>query len=234
MSTADDPLGWLEEEEHSRSTLSRQAFQHQLDEVSRDLVEAAALVAAQVRPVTVAFLHADEQGAQEVIAGDAEVDRRCESLEESCFELLARQSPVAGDLRRVVAVLRSIADVQRSGDLLRHVAESLAWVHPPSMRPALRDLIERLGEASGEVFARAVQAWRDHDALAAVELQHLDDEVDLLQKSLLTELYLGGQTVEEAVSLALICRYYERVADHGVEMARQLTYVLTGDRPPPA
>lgn len=231
-SADNDPLEWLEAEDR-QPTLSRQAFQQQLDGVDRALVEVATLVARQVQPVTTAFLEADQAAADSAIAADAEVDRRCEELEEHCFELLARQSPVAGDLRRVVAVLRSIADVQRSGDLLSHVAESLAWVHPPSMPVGLRDMIERLGTVSGEVFSRAVEAWRTHDALAAVELQQLDDQVDLLQKSLLTELYLGGQTVEETVSLALICRYYERIADHGVEMARQLTYVLTGDRPPP-
>ena len=226
----DDPLQWLEADQQ-QPALSRQAFQQQLDNIDHRLVEAATLVAQQVQPVTTAFLEADERAAAAAIAADAEVDRRCEELEEHCFELLARQSPVAGDLRRVVAVLRSIADVQRSGDLLSHVAKSLAWVHPPSMSDRLRDMIRELGTVSGDVFAGAIQAWLAHDALAAVELQTLDDQVDLLQKSLLTELYLGGQTVEESVSLALICRYYERIADHGVEMARQLAYVLTGERP---
>ena len=233
MPPADDPLEWLEAEQH-QPTLSRQAFQQQLHAVDTRLVEVAALVSHLVQPVTTAFLEADEHAAQQAIAADAEIDRRCASLEEHCFELLARQSPVAGDLRRVVAVLRSTADVERAGDLLRHVAESLAWVHPPSMRDSLREMIGGLGRVSGEVFTGAVEAWRTHDALAAVELQRRDDEVDLLQKSLLTELYLGAQTVEEAVSLALICRYYERVADHGVEMARQVTYFLTGDRPAPS
>ena len=232
MSSPDDPLAWLEQHEH-QPPASRAAFSEQLDAIDRELVATALLVSDLIHPVTTAFLQADAHGAGRAIVVDTETDRRCVLLEERCFALLARQSPVAGDLRRVVAVLRSIADVQRSGDLLRHVAESLAWVHPPSMREELRELLTRLGYVSGQVFAGAVDAWRRHDALAAIELQHLDDEVDLLQKSLLTELYLGGQTVEEAVSLALICRYYERIADHGVEMARQVAYFLTGDRPEP-
>jgi phosphate transport system protein len=206
-------------------------FAQQLDAVESELLAVAAIVGELIGPVTRAFLEADAHGAGRAMTADVEVDRRCLRLEETCFELLARQSPVAGDLRRVVAVLRSIPDVQRSGDLLCHVAESLAWVHPPSMNPALSDMIGRLGEVSGQVFNGAVRAWQERDALAAVELQELDDQADLLQKSLLTELYLGEQTVEEAVSLALICRYYERIADHGVEMAEQLAYVLTGDRP---
>jgi phosphate transport system protein len=232
LSSADDPLRWLEQEDRGQ-TLSRQAFQQQLDAVDAKLVTVAGLVAERIHPVTIAFLEADAHAAGRAVTTDVEVDRLCVLLGEGCFQLLARQSPVAGDLRRVVAVLRSVADVQRSASLLRHVAESLAWVHPPSMNPTLRDLITRLGMVSGHVFAGSVEAWRRHDALAAVELQQLDDEVDLLQKSLLTELYLGGQTVEESVSLALICRYYERIADHGVEMARQVAYFLTGDRPAP-
>jgi phosphate transport system protein len=233
MSNADDPLEWLDVDAQ-RASASRQAFSEHLDALDRRLVDVATTVADLVLPVTTGFLEADTHAVQQAILTDADVDRQCQALEEECFALLARESPVAGDLRRVVAVLRSTADVERAGDLLRHVAESLAWVHPPSLRADLRHLIERMGSVSGRVFARAVQAWREQDALAAVELQRLDDEVDLLQKTLLTELYLGAQTVEEAVSLALICRYYERIADHGVEMGRQVAYVLTGDRPPPS
>ena len=233
MSSADDPLSWLDHEQQQAPT-SRLGFQQQLDALDAQLVAVATVVADLVVPVTLGFLDGDADAAGQVIARDVEVDRRCQALEEECFAVLARESPVAGDLRRVVAVLRGTSDVERSGDLLRHVAESLAWVHPPSMRSELRDLIGRLGRVSGEVFSRAVRAWKEHDALAAVELEELDNEVDLLQKSLLTELYLGGQTVEEAVSLALICRYYERIADHGVEMGHQVAYVLTGDRPAPS
>ncbi len=226
----EDPLEWLEAQRH-QPTLSRAAFSQQLQDCDDQLVAVGEIVARLVGPVTDAFLEADTASAQRAIAMDAEVDRRCLLLEESCFQLLARQSPVAGDLRRVVALLRCSEDVARSGDLLRHVAESLAWVHPPSMGPSLREMIARLGSVSGMVFTGAVNAWRAHDALAAVELQELDDDVDMLQKALLTELYLGEQTVEEAVSLALICRYYERIADHGVEMARQAAFFLTGDLP---
>lgn len=228
--TEPDPLYWLEAERREPGG-SRVIFQRQLADCDTQLVAVAEMVARSVAPVTEAFLEADAHAAADIIARDNEVDRRCRRLEEACFLLLAREAPVAGDLRRIVAVLRSVADVQRSGDLLRHVAESLAWVHPPSMSPDLREMIAQLGTVAGEVFGGAVEAWRSHDALAAVDLQRRDDQVDLLQKSLLTELYTGQQTVEEAVSLALICRYYERVADHGVEMARQVAYFLTGDRP---
>lgn len=225
-----DPLAWLEAERREPGG-SRVEFDEQLADLDRLLVAAGSLVAGRIEPVTAAFLQADTHAAAKAIAADVEVDRRCRDLEEGCYVLLARQSPVARDLRRVVAVLRSTADVQRSGNLLRHVAESLTWVHPPAMDEDMRDTIAQLGSTSAAIFSGAVDAWADHDALAANDLAKQDDQVDLLQKFLLTELYTGQQSVEESVSLALIARYYERIADHGVEMARQVAYFLTGERP---
>lgn len=224
-----DPLHWLEAERDSPGG-SRVEFRQQLRDCNTLLIELGQRVADQIIPVTEAFLEADRHRAEQAIAADAEIDEACWELEEACYVLLARQSPVAGDLRRIVATLRSVADIERSGDLLRHVAESLTWVHPPAMPFALRDAITQLGEQGSAIFHGAVDAWRNHDPLTANQLQQHDDEVDLLQKVLLTELYTGEQSVEEAVSLALIARYYERIADHGVEMARHVAYFVTGER----
>lgn len=229
MSNTPDPLRWLEQE-HRHPGGSRAEFQQQLADIDRLLIGVGAAVAERIVPVTTAFLQADIHQASQAVAADVAIDQRCVELEEACYILLARQSPVAGDLRRIVAVLRSVADVQRSGNLLRHVAESLTWIHPPSMNEDLRETIQQLGTVSAEIFAGGVTAWRRHDGLAAAELEKRDDQVDLLQKYLLTELYTGESSIEEAVSLALIARYYERIADHGVEMSRQVTYFVTGER----
>lgn len=224
-----DPLAWLEEQHRSPSG-SRLLFQQQLAECDALLVAVGRQVAGAIMPITEAFLQADHHRADELLETDLAVDPQCLRLEEACYLILARQSPVASDLRRVVAILRSVADVQRSANLLKHVGNSLTWVHPPSMPDDLRQTIAQLGEVSAGIFHGAVEAWEHHDGLAANELDTRDDQVDLLQKWLLAELYTGSQSVEEAVSLALITRYYERVADHAVEMARQVAYFLTGDR----
>jgi phosphate transport system protein len=224
-----DPLDWLEGERRAPGR-SRVEFHQQLEDLNSKLVLAASVVGEAIEPVTTAFLEADSHRAQEYIDAQSELDGTCLMLEEACYLMLARQSPVAVDLRRVVATLRSISDVERSGDLLRHVAESLTWVHPPSMPAELRTTIKQLGERSAFIFKIAIDAWRHHDPLAAIELSRLDDQVDMLQKILLTEIYTGQQSVEESVTLALIARYFERIADHGVEMARQVAYFITGDR----
>lgn len=229
MPVSEDPLARLEQERATRPA-SRVKFRAMLTECDRLLIEVASLVASAIVPVTMAFLQADRHAASDHIAATKVIGQRCLELEETGYVLLARQSPVAGDLRRIIAVLRCAREVERSGNLLRHIAGSLTWVHPPSMPDCLRQVISQLGAVSSEIYYGAVEAWRRHDGLAAPELINRDDQVDLLQKVLLTELYTGEQSVEESVSLALIGRYYERIADHGVELARQVAYFVTGDR----
>jgi phosphate transport system protein len=229
VNTTSDPLARLEAEQHQPAG-ARLDFQQQLADCTEALVAATEQIADAVGPVTEAFLQADSHTAEQWVAADDDVARRCRRLEEACYTLLARQSPVGGDLRRVVGILRSIFGVQRSSHLLRHVATSLQWVHPPALDEGVRHLVSQLGGVTAEVFAGGAAAWRSHDPLAANALKDADDQVDLLQKHLLTELYTGEQSVEEAVSLALLARYYERIADHGVELARQVAYFVTGER----
>jgi phosphate transport system protein len=227
-----DPLAALDAA-HRQPRGSRQEFQAQLAELEGRLVATAGAVEASIRPATQAVLQGDLHAGEEAVAAMAGIDRQCTELEEACYALIARQAPVAGDLRRVAAVLRSIADVQRSAQLVRHITASLAWIHPPAMPEELRQLIGQLGDVSAEIFAGAAAAWKTHDALAANELEARDDQVDLLQKLVLTELYTQQRSIEEGVSLALVARYYERIADHGVAIARQVAYFLTGERPDP-
>ncbi|CAN5205462.1 phosphate signaling complex protein PhoU [soil metagenome] len=223
-----DPLDRLGDAQPSL----RMDFRAALDDCDRALLSVGDRVARAIDPMTEAFLTGDARSAAHWIAADREVDKACQDLEERCFELIARQSPVAGDLRRLIAVLKCTQDVLRSGDLLRHVGEALTWIHPPSLPQKLRETVQQLGEVSHDLFVRGLASWGAQDALAANELEQDDDQVDLLQKVLLTDLYTGTQAVEEAVSLALIARYYERIADHAVEIARQTAYVVTGERPP--
>jgi phosphate transport system protein len=141
----DDPIQWLEAERRGQGS-SRVEFHQQLEDCDAQLVAAAGIVADAVVPVTHAFLEADSHVAREFLAADTRVRHLSRELEEACYLLLARQSPVAVDLRRVVATLRSGQSIDRSSNLLRHVAESLTWVHPPSMADELRTTIRQLGE----------------------------------------------------------------------------------------
>jgi phosphate transport system protein len=225
----DDPLSRLEAERWDTGG-TRQRLDEQLRDLDGRLIALMRTVAGRVPRVTDAFLEADRHRAASLRQADVELTRQCTELEEGGYLLLATQSPVASDLRRTIAVLRSVNDVQRSGNLLSHIAESLSWIHPPSLSAELRENIHQLGSVSAEMFRRAATAWEQHDLLAAEELERRDDEADLLQKELLSELYTGRQSIEESVSLGLIARYYERIADHAVDMTWHLTFYLTGDR----
>ena len=223
-----DELSWMEDQMSARR--GRAELDAMLEQCERLLVGSGQQVATSVVPLTEAFLEGDSYGASEIAKNELDVSGMTTELEDTCYLVLARQAPVAGDLRHVVSMMRCVQDVQRSANLLRHVASTLTWVHPPAMNEALRTTIRQLGTTSADIFTGGVAAWERHDGLAAPELEHHDDQVDLLQKHLLVELYTGQQSVEEAVSLALIARYFERVADHGVELARQYAYVRTGER----
>jgi len=229
MSQDEDPLERLVPPRTGDSS-ARAEFQRQLDGLEQQLIALAEGIAEGIEPLTTAFLDADEDVAGDWADQDRQIGEGCEQLEEACYLLLARQSPVATDLRRVVATLRCTAEMRRSSNLLRHVASSLTWVHPPSLPESVREVVGQLGATAAHIYRGAVRAWREQDSFAAVELQDADDQADLLQKVLLTEIYTGEQSVEESVSLALIARYYERVADHGVELARAVSYVVTGER----
>lgn len=226
---SDDPLARLASEQESARG-ARVEFHAQLADLEGQLIHAAAQAAAAVNPVTAAFLAADHDAADGWALQYRQLSSQCRDLEEAGYVLLARQSPVAGDLRRIVTALRNAGDVQRTGNLLRHIAGSLQWLDPRDLPDRVRELVADFGTVASDIYHGAVQAWRDGDGLAAIDLQRQDDRADGLQRALLTELYDGHCPVEQVVTLALVARYYERIADHGVELARGVTYAVTGER----
>jgi phosphate transport system protein len=225
-----DPLAWLADEQREAGS-SAVGFDAQLDSCRDKLVGLASEVAARVVPVTEALLDADVAAARAHSDLHRAIGEGCAALEDACLLLLARQHPVGADLRLIIAMIRSVTPVDRGASLVAHVARTLTWVHPPSLAEPLRETLRDLAHRSAEIYAGAVTAWEMLDGRAAHELQQRDDEVDLLQKLLLTELYTGEQSTEESVSLALIARYFERLSDHGVDLARQVAYAVTGARP---
>lgn len=150
-------------------------------------------------------------------------------MEDRGFLLLAREAPVGGDLRRLVAILRLVLAVERSGALLRHAAETVAGLDPAGLPDDLRELLDRLATASADVFRQGIDAWRQRDGLAVHEVDHADRDVDGLRQRLLVR---AAQLASAAdtMALGLLGRYYERIADHGVAFARDGAFVVTGLR----
>lgn len=209
----------------------RHAYHVQLQTVVEDLVEMSRLVCTAVRHATQALLTADIQLAEQVISADGTIDDATDDIEQRCFSLLARQAPVATELRTVVAALRMVTELGRMGDLAAHVAKIARMRYPDRALPApLENNFVRMAEIAEQMVARAGTTLRTRNVHVARELAEVDEEMDELRRAqfriLLGEDWTHG--IEAAVDVALLGRYYERIADHAVSMGRRLIYVVTG------
>ena len=192
------------------------------------------LVHSAMARATTALLDSDLSLAESVIAADEQLDKIHHDLEERSYDLLARQQPVATDLRLIVAGLRMSADLERMGDLARHLAQVCRMRYPNSAIPAdLRPTIVEMGQVAGRIVLKAGAVVADKDVKIALELEQDDDEMDRLHRSLFTILLddAWSHGIEAAIDLTLIGRYYERFADHAVAVARRVVFLVTGEHP---
>ncbi|MBI1757876.1 MAG: phosphate signaling complex protein PhoU [Actinobacteria bacterium] len=219
----------------------RESFHDDLAQISASVVELTTLVSVALEQATTALLEADLTLAEKVISGQTEITAAYVALEDKAVELLARQAPVAGDLRTIVAGLRGVADLERMGGLARHIAAIARMRYPQHAVPeSLRDTIRQISAKALTITAKAAEAVQARDAHLAREMDADDDRVDALRRALFTTMLSESWSygVEPAVDIALIGRYYERFADHAVELARLVVYMVTGERaladaPPP-
>ena len=210
----------------------RNAYFDQLDSIVADLVTMTNEVQHAVAQATIALLTADAEIAEKVITDDAAIDATRERIESESFQLLALQQPVAGDLRMLVAALRMVADLERMGDLSVHVAKvARLRVPQPAVPAEIVPTIERMGHVAEEMVGQVAVIIAKRDVEGAISLVEKDEEMDQLRRSsfrlMLDETWSYG--VEPAVDIALLGRYYERIADHAVSLARRVVYLVTGE-----
>ncbi|MFD9005070.1 phosphate signaling complex protein PhoU [Streptomyces sp. NPDC059582] len=211
----------------------REAYHEELSSISEGLVEMANQVGSAIGRATTALLDADLTLAEGVISGDDSVDVLHRDLENRAIAVLARQQPVATDLRVVVTSLRMSADLERCGDLAQHVAKLARMRFPePAVPRELHGTILEMGQLAQRLMAQACEVILTQDVDAALRLEQDDDRMDELHRMvfhhLLDDQWQHG--VEAAVDVALVGRYYERFADHAVSVARRVVYLVTGQR----
>jgi phosphate transport system protein len=212
----------------------RDTYHEQLDDILAELERMTRTVSTAVRRSTTALLTADIRQAEEVIAADIQLDAAGEGVEEKVFELMARQAPVANELRMLVAALRMVADLERMGDLAAHVSKIARLRYPAPAIPAeLHGVIEEMGSVAGKMVDAAGDVISSRDVEAAGKLDAKDDEMDKLRSNQFRQMMDDSwpHGVEVAVDIALLGRYYERIADHAVSMARRVVYLVTGELP---
>ncbi len=212
----------------------REAFHEQLDTVFADLAGICGKVEAAVRLATEALLTGDADIAERVISGDAEIDRAREKVEEKAFSLLSLQQPVAGDLRTIISALRMVSELERMGDLSVHVAK-IARLRVPNVAVPVevQPTMTRMAEVAEDMVSRVSQIISNRDVEAAIALGRDDEVMDQLRRKSFTELLSEdwNHGVEAAVDIALLGRYYERIADHAVSVANRVVFVVTGHNP---
>jgi phosphate transport system protein len=212
----------------------RDIFHDELDEIGSGVVEMTRLVTAAMEQATGALLDTDPRRAERVIADDEKVDRLRRELEDRAFQMIARQQPVATDLRVLVTTMHLVADIERMGDLAIHVAKIARLRFPePAVPDEARDVIAQMGEVANSLMTKVVDVIEGRDISLAQAIEAEDDSMDALRRKLFT-LVLSprwSHGTESAIDLTLLGRYYERFADHAVAIARRVTFVVTGEYP---
>ena len=211
----------------------REAFHDQLDAIFIDLAEMCGQVETAVNRATASLLTGDAGIAEEVISADRAIDANRERVEDNAFALLSLQQPVAGDLRVVVSALRMVSELERMGDLSVHVAK-IARLRVPNIAvpDSIRSTVVKMAETAEDMVRRVKSIIADRDVEAAIELGRDVEVMDQLRRRSFAEL-LGddwAHGVEAAVDIALLGRYYERIADHAVSVANRVIFVVTGEQ----
>ncbi len=210
----------------------RAVFQQELQEVQERLVEIATLVEVSIENATRAFNDSNVALADAVIADDDKIDALTVSLDELAINILARQQPVARDLRIVVSALRISASLERMGDMSEHIAQLARYRFPEKVVPkTLRSTFAELGRLDVEIAKKLTLLLQTEDVRLAEEIRNDDDRIDELHLSVfekvLSESWKGG--AEDTVDATLASRYHERFADHAVSIAKKVQYLATGD-----
>jgi phosphate transport system protein len=211
---------------------TRKAFHEELDELNTDVVRLAALCTEAIQAGTAALLDFDLAGADNVIADDKLIDDLAHSIEERVYLLLARQQPMASDLRAMVSILRVIHELERVGDLMRNVAKATRRLFPTQLEPKLRGIIARMRDQATAQMLVASDAFADRDIHRAAALHDMDDVMDDLQKELFRYILSSSESdeaaIQRAVQMALVGRHFERIADHTVNLGDRVNFMVTG------
>lgn len=192
----------------------------------------AAMVCEVAARATAALLESDLDEAQAVIDHDDEIDALSMDIEEECFRLLATQSPVATDLRMLVASMRINSDVERSGDLMVNVAKAARRMYGNEIPPRIRGILTQMSEEAIRMLRLAMDAYAEQNAALGAALDDIDDRLDQLQSDFVQaifEAHAANQIdLRAAVQFAVIARYYERVGDHSVNIGERVRFMATG------
>ncbi len=210
----------------------RVTFQEELEQVEAALQEEGEYVLRGLRGALNALTQADPELADEVIAFDDEVDERYVSIQEGIQSLLARQTPVAVDLRLVLAVLHANLHLERMADYCVTIAKLTKLVADAEPEPTLVEGFEEMGERAEEMIRVALDSFARRDLGGASSLVDLDELIDRTNRRVVDHvLQLGGDETQRewGLRMIIVSRCLERIGDHAVDIGEQTAYLVTGE-----
>lgn len=211
----------------------REAYQSDLRHIVDDLLDMAEMVGTALEGATASLLEGDLARAERVVTADPHLDARQVELDAKAVELLARQAPVATDLRLLVATLRMSSSLERMGDLAAHIALVARRAHPGfAVPPQHRDQIARMSALGLTALEGAAQVIETRDLALAAQVEKQDDELDQLMLDISREISRSEEatyTAAQVIDLTLLIRFYERIGDHAVSLVRRIGFLVTGD-----
>ena len=211
----------------------RQEFDQELEAIEGKVIELFAMVGEGLPLATHALLNGDKDAYLTLAERDRSIDALYVEVEGLANREILLQAPVAADLRFLLSVLRIVPELERSHDLVVHIAAGASHLVEDDLTARARGLIARMGDLASEMWRQAADSWYQRDRAAAAALAERDESLDELHASLVAELASGPTAIPVAMEMAQIARDYERLGAHAVNIARRVIY-LAGSAAPPA
>ena len=203
----------------------RQEFERDLEGIEAKVIELFAMVAEDLPGATEALLAATTRCCGCWPNASKVIDALYPEIEELVNREILLQAPVASDLRFLLSVLRIVPELERSHDLVLQIASRANHILGDDLSPRTRGIVERMGTLTSDMWRQAVDSWYQRDRSAALALAERDDEMDELHSSLLAELASGQMALPVTMEMTLVARFYERLGDHAVNIARRVVYL---------
>ena len=210
----------------------RRTFHQELEALRIDVVRMGAQVIEAIPRATQVLLAGDLEGADLMVQADDEIDARAVDVEDRCFQMLALQAPVAGDLRQLVAIIKITGELERSADLTVNICKAARRIYGHDIDPVLRGLISKMSDQAQQLYVAAMEAFETNDAAKAAAIDDMDSYLDGLQRQFVQEIFESHSRekidLQVAVQLAVVARFYERIGDHAVNVGDRTRFLLTG------
>jgi phosphate transport system protein len=207
----------------------RKTFHEQLDETYAGLLHMGSDLMETIEKTRLCFVNLDREAADEIIAGDDVFDEYRDVLEEGGLELIARQAPVAIDLRMIIVIMRIAQHFERMADLCEDIATAVKNIPADYIPTWIRETIDEMARRALRLVERSIECLKDRNVEMAMELESMDDAVDKLNRRFFKEFDKGREEdLEVAIRVVMISRFFERIADHAVDIGEHVRFVVEG------